>query len=159
MAFVLFKYPSPLEGLREAKRVLKAGGKLGISIWHGDSHSLPCDEMWENALTDIPKCPDEDDKLEELNTEQELRDILRAAGFSNVVTHRENFERTWTPETLFVLRSELSHRARLARLDEEEQNRRLEGIREQLQALAPGTFEWRPSIMFAVASVEANRDN
>ncbi|MEO7453200.1 MAG: class I SAM-dependent methyltransferase [Fimbriimonadales bacterium] len=152
MAFVLFKYPTPLAGLKEAKRVLRPGAALGVSIWHGNSHALPADEIWEDVLADIPGCPDEHDKLEDLNEENKLRDILSASCFSRIEIYCETFERIWTPESLFVLKSELSHRARLARLDASEQNRRLSEVRKHLSDLSPDAFVWRPSILFAVCS-------
>ncbi len=150
MAFVLFKYPSPLAGLKEARRVLRPAGALGVSIWQADSHALPGDEIWEEVLADIPKSPDEYDKMDDLNEETKLRDILSASGFSRVEIYRETFERLWTAESLLILKSQLSHRARLARLDAIEQNRRLAVVRKYLSGLYQDAFEWRPSVLFAV---------
>jgi len=151
MAFVLFKLPSPVEGLVEAKRVLRPGGALGVTVWHGDSHVLPGDEIWEEALEGVPADPDESSRLEDLNETEKLRALLEGAGFAGTDIHAEPFERAWTPESIFVLKSELSHHARLVQLPVDERERRLIQVRARLAEMAPSSFIWRPSILFAVS--------
>ncbi len=153
MAFALFKFPSPLAGLTEAKRVLRPGGVLGITIWAGDTHVLPGDEIWEEVLVDVPRSPDESDRLEDLNEIEKLRGVLESAGITGSDIHSETFERTWTPESLFALKSELTHRARLVRLPVDEREKRLAQVRAYLAGMTPSSFIWRPSILFARAQV------
>ncbi|MGI8924597.1 MAG: class I SAM-dependent methyltransferase [Fimbriimonadales bacterium] len=151
MAFVVFKLPSPLEGLIEAKRVLRPGGTLGVTVWNGDSHVLPGDEIWVEALADIPADPDESSRLEDLNEIEKLRALLESAGFTGIDIQSEAFERTWTPESIFALKSGLSHHVRLVQLPFDERERRLAEVRARLSEMEPSSFIWRPSILFAMS--------
>lgn len=154
MSFVVFKFPSPAAGLAEARRVLRAGGVLGLTIWQGDSHNLPGDEIWDQVLTDLPKSQDEADQLESLNEVEKLDAVLEGAGFTPFEIHAETFDFTWTSETLLALKSELTHRARLSSLPIAERARRLALVRAHLDGLPPDSLAWRPSILFALCRAE-----
>lgn len=156
MAFVLFKFPAPVAGLTEARRILRPLGALGVSIWRGDSHALPGDEIWEDILSDVPKGPGESDRLGDLNEEEKLRRVFNAAGFARAEISSQTFERRWTPESLYVLKTELTHRARLASLDADERERRMARARKYLIGLSPDSLVWRPSVLFAVCRVRSH---
>ncbi|MFW6192324.1 MAG: class I SAM-dependent methyltransferase, partial [Gemmatimonadota bacterium] len=49
-AFVLFHLPRPAEALREARRVLRAEGAVGLVSWSDASPPLPGEKIWREEL-------------------------------------------------------------------------------------------------------------
>ena len=71
--------------LAEAFRVLKSGGLAGFTVW-GNRSETNLFEIMNNAV-DKAGYHDEDRSHFYLNDEVELRNRIRAAGFSSVLTH------------------------------------------------------------------------
>jgi len=82
MAFVLFFVPEPPAALREARRVLRAGGTVGLTTW-GRHAVVPALEVWTDVLdrhgapADRP-LPERHDLMD---TPEKLRVLLDQAGF------------------------------------------------------------------------------
>jgi ubiquinone/menaquinone biosynthesis C-methylase UbiE len=81
-AFVLFFVPEPHAALREARRVLRAGGTVGLTTW-GRHAVVPALEVWTDELdrhgapADRP-LPERHDLMD---TPEKLRVLLDQAGF------------------------------------------------------------------------------
>jgi ubiquinone/menaquinone biosynthesis C-methylase UbiE len=88
MAFVLFHVPEPEAALREVKRVLRAGGSLGVTTW-GQGTAIPAVEIWNEELDRYSAPPDSlvASRHGLMDTPQKLTALLDATGFHQ--THVE----------------------------------------------------------------------
>jgi SAM-dependent methyltransferase len=85
LAFMLFHLPEPAAGLREARRVLRAGGTLGLAVW-GEDRPLRAVEIWHDEL-DRHGAPQDDAMVSRhvlLNTPAKLADVLASVGFGDI---------------------------------------------------------------------------
>ena len=82
MAFVLFHVPQPEAALREVKRVLRAGGSVGLTTW-GQGTVAPALECWNEELDQYCAPPDSPvaSRHELMDTPQKLEGLLDATGF------------------------------------------------------------------------------
>lgn len=105
MAFMLFHLESPLSGLREARRVLRAGGFVGTLTWAGDlesnaiRHWNECLEQYGAVPTDAVAAARHD----AVDTPGKMEVLLRNAGFRS--------PRSWVAELVTTI--EIPHLLRL----------------------------------------------
>jgi SAM-dependent methyltransferase len=153
--FVLFHLPAPLEGLRELRRVLRAGAEIAAVTWGADP-GPPGGAFWREALDAAGAGPDPRDasimQHSLMNSEAKLAGLLREAGFTGVRTQRRPVEHRFTVESLLTLhvRCGLASR-RLKSLPAESQARCRSQVEERLRGLSAEELAYRPEVIFAVA--------
>ena len=97
LAFVLFHLPDPEAGLAEARRVLRAGGLLGILTW-GEHAPHPAYDVWVDCLDEHGAPADPAPMVHTaLDTADAgaLTQALGAAGFADVRVKSQQF--CWWP--------------------------------------------------------------
>jgi ubiquinone/menaquinone biosynthesis C-methylase UbiE len=152
-AFVLFHLPDPAAGLREARRLLRTGGALGIATW-GQEYSVPAHRAWTDELNRYGAPPDEPlvSRHEVMNTPGKLEALLDAAGFhhtrAEIVpwSHRPSLDEFVTQHTSLGMAAR-----RLAGLPPRTRAAFLQSARSRLENLSPADFVDRSQVITAVA--------
>jgi ubiquinone/menaquinone biosynthesis C-methylase UbiE len=87
-AFVLFFLPDPGQAAAEFHRVLRAGGTVAVSTWGEE------DERWsfEDDLFPAASSPRVRALQQPFDDAEEVTELLKAAGFTDVRVHREETE-------------------------------------------------------------------
>jgi ubiquinone/menaquinone biosynthesis C-methylase UbiE len=120
VAFMLFHLEDPLTGLREARRVLRAGGTIGAITWGGDMESRAI-AIWQQCLDEhgaAPPAPDAQARHEAVDAPEKVLPLLEAAGFASVHSWNEDLVTTIDLEHLVQLRTRLgASRTRYDSLD------------------------------------------
>ncbi len=83
MAFMLFHVPDPAGALGEVRRVLRVGGRLGLTTW-GRNTVVPAVEIWNDELDRFgpPPAPAMVAQHDLMDTPEKVRALLAAAGFA-----------------------------------------------------------------------------
>ncbi len=154
LAFMLFHLPEPAEGLREAHRVLRDGGVLGIATWGPDS-SVPAIDVWHDELDRHGAPPDAAlvSRHDLLDTPDKLAGVLAAAGFGAVDVGPVEWEHRPTREQFAEYHRTLGHTSRrLAGLAPGARTEFLSAVRERLAALDDEDFVNRRVIVAGTAT-------
>lgn len=154
LAFVLFHLPRPAAGLREARRVLRAGGAVGLVTWSEGNPPLPGDEIWSEELDWLGADPDPREesvrRYDALDRPEKLTCLLRSAGFDAVETRTRRFEHRWDPGALVEVRRWCGPSGRRwATLPPAERRECLARIRERMAELSANHLVWRPEVVYA----------
>lgn len=155
LIFVLFHLPEPLSGLREACRVLRSGGTLGIVTW-GEDPGTPGMSVWTEELDREGASPDPRDpsvtQRASMDTPAKLHELLVTAGFESVRVWSERVAHQWMLEDLLAVQVGCGMPARrLASLSRERRERCQSRVRARLERLTPVDLEYRAEVLVAVA--------
>lgn len=154
LAFVLFHFSDPVQGLVEAAHVLRPGGTVGLLTW-SDDPSFPAASLWDEELEAYGAAPEPiyqraHDRL--MDTPEKVEALLAQAGFTSIYTWTEQFEHRWDCEGLFTLRVHYgAHRWRLDTLAPQTRAAFLACVRTRLARMKPEAFVYRPTVVIAVA--------
>ena len=154
--FVLFHLPDPLSGLREAHRVLREGGTVGVVAWGRDPGS-PGLSIWREELDREEAAPDPRDpsvmQQGTMDTVEKLEHLLHAGGFVSVKVWSSDVTHMWTHDELFAMQVGCGMPARrLASLSSERRERCLTRARSRLAGLTRAELRYHTEVLFAVAS-------
>jgi ubiquinone/menaquinone biosynthesis C-methylase UbiE len=155
LVFMLFHLPDPIEGIREARRVVKPGGFVGTITW-GSGLSSPATRIWTECLDQHgaePPDPVLEARDEPLNTPEKMGALLRTGGFESVRAWSEPLVTVIGLEHLLELKTRMGgEKARFDSLDESAQQSCTASARQRLETLSPADFTATGQIIYAVAS-------
>jgi ubiquinone/menaquinone biosynthesis C-methylase UbiE len=153
-AFILFHLESPLDGLREARRVLRPGGIVASATWAEEMQSAAT-RLWSACLDAhgaAPADPATSTRHDLVDSPEKTGALYRAAGFRAVRSWSEDLVSTIDRERLVGLRTSMgSAKPRFDSLGPEAQAACIAAARARLEALSPEAFVARGRIVYSVA--------
>ncbi len=154
LVFMLFHLENPGAGLREARRVLRAGGQVGTLTWAGELESKAT-HIWSECLDAhgaIGPDPATEARHDQVDTPEKLEALLRGAGFTAPRSWEDELVCTLDAEHLLRLRTSLgSSKPRFDSLTPEARAACLADARRRMNLLGPDDFIARGRVVHAVA--------
>ena len=155
-AFMLFHLSIPLDGLREAQRVLRPDGRVGTLTWGGDLESKAT-RIWTECLDAHGAAapdPETQPRHDLVDTPEKMENLLRHAGFRKIHVRNADLVYTIGLDHLLRLRTHLgSAKPRYDSLDPQAQEACVAEARRRMQELSPDDFVARGRIVQATACV------
>lgn len=153
LVFVLFHLPEPTHGLREAHRVLRAGGTIGCITWAGELEST-ASRIWADCLDAHGALPSEPAVLarhDAVDTPDKLDALLRGAGFTVVRCWEEDLVDRFDVDRLLRLRTSLgSSKPRFDGLEPAAREACILSARSRMERLAPDDFITRGGLVYSI---------
>lgn len=153
-AFVLFHLERPEEGLREARRILRAGGWVATVTWGNDIESNAT-RIWTACLDEHGAAepdPGTQARHEAVNTPEKMELLLRGMGFTFVRAWTEDLVSTIGLEHLLSLRTRMgSEKARFDSLADAAREACVASARRRMEALPAEDFVVRGQVVYSVA--------
>jgi len=155
MVFMLFHLETPMDGLREAHRVLRHGGRVGTVTWGGELESNAT-RIWTECLDAhgaIEADPATATRHTHVDTPEKIESLLRIAGFTSPHCWVDELVSTLDLEHLLSLRTSMgSAKPRFDSLDPLTREACVATARRRMERLADEDFVARARIVYAVAS-------
>ena len=156
LVFMLFHLERPEEGLREARRVLADGGRVGCLTWGEDLEST-ASRIWNECL-DAHGAAEEDPTVrtrhDPVNTPEKMETLLRLAGFTSLRCRADELVSFIDPERLIRLKTSLgSSKVRYDGLAPAAREACAKDARRRMAELSSEDFVARGRVVVAVASV------
>ncbi len=156
LSFVLFHLEAPLAGLREARRVLRPGGRVGSLTWARELDS-GASRLWAECLDAHGAAPADllpGTRHDLVDAPERMAALLAAAGFTSVRSWAEDLVQSIDLEHLLRLRTGMgSWRARFESLAPEAREACVAEARRRMERLAPEEFLARGAVVCALAAV------
>ncbi|MBI1799256.1 MAG: class I SAM-dependent methyltransferase [Candidatus Eisenbacteria bacterium] len=154
MAFMLFHVEQPVDALREARRVLRRGGRVATLTWGGSLESNAT-RIWAECLDRhgaIAADPAAEARHEALDAPKKMEILLRDTGFTSPRCWANELVSTLDLEHVLRLKTSLgSSKPRFDSLDPPAQDACVAGARRRMEALARADFVARGGIVYAQA--------
>jgi hypothetical protein len=149
---VLFHLTEPIAGLREAARIVRIGGTVGTVTWASEEAPV-ASRVWDETLNrlDVAALPAHGNHSG-LDTEDAIAQLFVSAQIQPQRIWRVPVRHRFTAESFWHLRTGTgTNRARLAALAPGRREAVLGDLRARLAELAPDDYEFRGSVIGAVA--------
>lgn len=154
MVFMLFHLDDPLAGLREARRVLRAHGRLGTLTWGGELESRATG-VWSRCLDAHGAAapdPATETRHDRVDTPRKMEALLQTAGFEAPHSWEDELVCTLDAEHLIRLRTSLgSSKPRFDSLAPAARTVCLAEARGRMKELAAEDFVARGRVVCSVA--------
>lgn len=154
MAFMLFHLESPIDGLCEARRVLRDGGRLGTVTWGGELESKAT-VIWTECLdahgatSPDPAAATRHDRVD---TPEKMETLLRASGYASARCWADELVCTIEAEHMLRLKTSMgASKPRFDSLDPRVRAACMADARHRMKALAPEDFVARGKVVYSVA--------
>lgn len=153
-SFVMQLVPDRRRALREAHRVVTAGGRVGYVAWRQDRAPFEPDAAWGRALDEAgaPDVAGEDDaRSGDIASPRAAVAQLRRAGFSEARAREVTLEKRWDRRSFLAFLELYDEADYLAGLDATMRRRIHDAARREFAGLSPSAFTWRTPVVMAVA--------
>ncbi|MDP9183595.1 MAG: methyltransferase domain-containing protein [Actinomycetota bacterium] len=155
MAFMLFHVPDPSVALREVHRVLRIGGRVGLTTWGAES-DVPALRAWQDEL-DRAEVPPANALVAQhglMDTTDKLRGLLTEAGFGQAVVEAVAWSDEPDSEAFYQRHANVGATARRLALVSDGRVRReiLQRLKERLEGLGPEDFRDDSEVLAGVAT-------
>jgi len=157
MIFVLFHLENPIEGLRESRRIVREGGRVGTLTWGGEFESR-AERIWTECL-DSHGAPAPDpsaqSRHEPVNRPEKMEGLLREVGFRSARAWAEDLVYPIGLEHLILLKTKMgSQKFRFDDLGEMKQQACVKEARRLMSPLGPEDFVSRGEVVYAIAETD-----
>lgn len=156
MVFMLFHLPNPADGLREACRVLRDGGKVGTITWGSELES-DVTRAWTECLDAFgaeQADPGVVSRHDRVDTTEKIATFLGEAGFHDADCWVDDLVHRFSTEHLLRLRTSLgSSKPRFDSLTPENRTSCLAEARRRMAELPSEAFVARGQLIYSVAHV------
>jgi ubiquinone/menaquinone biosynthesis C-methylase UbiE len=153
MAFMLFHVPQPSAALHEVRRVLRAGGAIGLTTWGKDA-TVPAVDIWNDELDHhgAPPARPFIAQHELMDTPAKLRSLLDDAGYEQITAEVVPWSHRPSREEFVARHAALGVAGRrLAGLDPTHRAQFLRRVTSRLERLAAEDFVDHSEVVAATA--------
>lgn len=154
LVFVLFHLESPVDGLHEARRVLRSGGRVGTITWRGEVEST-ASRIWTECLDKYgaaPPDPAVQTRHAPVDTPDKMEDLLQRAGFTSIRAWEEDLVSAIDIEHLLNLKTRMgSGKLQFDSLEVAAREACMRDARCRMEALTSADFVGKGKVVYAVA--------
>lgn len=154
MVFMLFHLPNPADGLREAHRVLRAGGKVGTITWGSELESDAI-RTWTECLDAFgaeQADPGAVSRHDRVDSTEKVAALLAEAGFGNADCWVDDLVHRFSMEHLIRLRTSMGpSKPRFDSLTPENRAACIAEARRRMESMPSEAFVARAGLVYSVA--------